>query len=194
MSDYVILIDENGQPYIAHSVFTKARDAISSAGRSAHKYIAKIGEGAKARYFYPQEELRAFYNQGKTAAGRAAETVRTAARNAKASARKAIGFDARDKRDDAARRYANERDSMPTTYTNSKSAQAHNASLERAGKLFTDANEEYKKTVLGRLENAGASAKNLAENAGRLASDASDRISKYAETTLDAIKNRKKKK
>ena len=82
MANYVICIDENGQPYIAHSVFTKARDAVSSTGRSAHKYIAKIGEGAKARYFYTQEELRAYYNQGKSAVSKAATTARNAAAKA----------------------------------------------------------------------------------------------------------------
>lgn len=85
--DYVILIDENGQPYIAHSVFTKARDAAKSAARSAHKYVAKIGEGAKARYFYTQEELKAFYNRGKAAAGKAAEAVRGAATKAATTAK-----------------------------------------------------------------------------------------------------------
>ena len=83
--DYVILIDENGQPYIAHSVFTKARDAAKSAVRSAHKYIARIGD----RYFYTQEELKAFYNRGKAAAGKAAEAVRGAATKAATTAKSA---------------------------------------------------------------------------------------------------------
>lgn len=83
--DYVILIDENGQPYIEHSVFSKARDAVKSAGRSAHKYVAKIGEGAKARYFYTQEELKAFYNRGKKALSDASGL--TARRQVQATAR-----------------------------------------------------------------------------------------------------------
>lgn len=87
--DYVILIDENGQPYIAHSVFSRIGDAAKSAGRTAHKYIAKVGEGAKARYFYTQEELKAFYNRGKAAAGKAAETVRGAATKAATAAKSA---------------------------------------------------------------------------------------------------------
>lgn len=84
-NDYVIFIDENGQPYIAHSVFTKARDAAKSAARSAHKYIARIGD----RYFYTQEELKAFYNRGKAAAGKAAEAVRGAATKAATTAKSA---------------------------------------------------------------------------------------------------------
>lgn len=53
MSNYVILIDENGQPYIAHSVFTKVRD-------TAHKYIAKVINKGKARYFYDRGEYEAY--------------------------------------------------------------------------------------------------------------------------------------
>ena len=57
MSDYYIGVDRNGVPYIAH--------AWGNAWKNRqHKYIAKIGEGAKARYIYTKEELRAF-QQGK---------------------------------------------------------------------------------------------------------------------------------
>ena len=54
MNDYIVLVDENGQPYIAHSI-----------GKRAVKYIAKIGEGAKARYFYTKEQLNAFKNKAR---------------------------------------------------------------------------------------------------------------------------------
>ena len=68
--DYILLIDEAGQPYIAHglwssakSVAKKAGSAVkstaTSAGRSAHKYLMKVGEGAKARYFYTKAEIDA---------------------------------------------------------------------------------------------------------------------------------------
>lgn len=50
--DYVILVDENGQPYLAHKF-----------GDRAHKYLMKIGEGVKARYFYTQQEIEAYRKQ-----------------------------------------------------------------------------------------------------------------------------------
>lgn len=49
MNDYVMKVDSNGLPYISHGF-----------GDRAHKYIAKIGEGAKARYFYTQQEIDAY--------------------------------------------------------------------------------------------------------------------------------------
>lgn len=53
MSDYYVGVDYDGRPYITH--------AWGNAWKNrSHKYIAKIGEGARARYFYTQEELRAF--------------------------------------------------------------------------------------------------------------------------------------
>ena len=48
MNDYIIAVDRDGQPYIAHAW-------------KDHKYIAKI----KDRYFYTQEQLRAFQQGAK---------------------------------------------------------------------------------------------------------------------------------
>ena len=50
--NYIILIDENGRPYIEHGI-----------GDRMHKYIMKIGDGAKARYFYTQQEIEAYRKQ-----------------------------------------------------------------------------------------------------------------------------------
>ena len=44
----------------------------------AHKYIAKIGEGAKARYFYSREELAAYYRDKKKTVSDAAKTAKKA--------------------------------------------------------------------------------------------------------------------
>ena len=88
--DYIVLVDENGQPYIAHSLFGNVKKAVKSAGSRAHKYIAKWGEGAKARYFYTQEELKAAMNQGK-------QKVKDAVDNAKQKGRDAIGITAKEK-------------------------------------------------------------------------------------------------
>lgn len=46
-NDYIIMFDENGSPYIEHAY-------------GNHKYLMKIGEGLKARYFYTQEEIAAY--------------------------------------------------------------------------------------------------------------------------------------
>ena len=57
---YYIAVDENGEAYIEHGLFDRAR----STGQRAHKYLMKIGEGAKARYLYTQEEVRAYMQGG----------------------------------------------------------------------------------------------------------------------------------
>ena len=56
MEDYIIMIDQNGQPYIEHSWADVWK-------KKAHKYLLKIGEGAKARYFYTQAEIDAYYRK-----------------------------------------------------------------------------------------------------------------------------------
>lgn len=59
--DYVILIDENGQPYIAHSVMGNIRS-----GWEQHKFIKKVQlPNGKWRYFYDAAELKAFYDHMK---------------------------------------------------------------------------------------------------------------------------------
>lgn len=55
-NDYVILVDENGQPFIAHGIFGDAR-------KQGAKYIERIKEGAKTRYFYTKAELDAYRNK-----------------------------------------------------------------------------------------------------------------------------------
>lgn len=49
MSNYYIGVDEYGLPYIEHK-----RDT---------KYVAKVGHWPKVRYFYSNEEYRAYLNQ-----------------------------------------------------------------------------------------------------------------------------------
>ena len=56
---YYIAVDENGQAYIEHGV-------LRNIGQRAHKYIMKIGDGAKARYLYTKEEVQAYLNGRKT--------------------------------------------------------------------------------------------------------------------------------
>lgn len=70
MNDYIVLVDESGKPYIAHAL-TSVGGSSKSKGfgkgrgwRENVKYIAKWGEGAKAKYFYTREQLEAAMHQG----------------------------------------------------------------------------------------------------------------------------------
>lgn len=74
--DYIVAFDENGQPYIAHA-WGKG---------TAHKYIEKWGEGAKARYFYTKQELEAALGRGKEAVSRATDKVRSGVREVSGAA------------------------------------------------------------------------------------------------------------
>ena len=76
--NYIVSIDEAGEPYIAHfwqGAKTMASGRVSKGAsgvaqgvgrgvRKVHKYIAKWGEGPKAEYFYTQEELEAAMHRG----------------------------------------------------------------------------------------------------------------------------------
>lgn len=46
-NDYIIVVDENGEPFIAHAF-------------ENHKYFQKIRDGFITRYFYTREQLEAY--------------------------------------------------------------------------------------------------------------------------------------
>ena len=59
-NDYVVAIDENGQPYIAHALGDRARAAWGSLKGTATKYKEKIPLGnGKYRYVYEQAKKAA---------------------------------------------------------------------------------------------------------------------------------------
>lgn len=49
MNNYIIAIDEKGQPFIAHA-----------GDRMSHKYFRKIQKGNRIRYFYSEKEWNAY--------------------------------------------------------------------------------------------------------------------------------------
>lgn len=59
-NDRIVVFDENGQPFIAHAWFNR-----KGSTKKDHKYLMKIGEGAKARYLYTQQEVQAYLRGGK---------------------------------------------------------------------------------------------------------------------------------
>lgn len=88
-NDYVILFDDNGTPYISHGILDSAKSAVSNAAkgvgrgvRENHKYILKILENGKNRYFYTQEEVRAYQQAKRMGIKNAAEYAQKNVKNA----------------------------------------------------------------------------------------------------------------
>ena len=78
MHDYMICIDENGSPYLAHALFGNKKGSQ----KKDHKYVDRIMDKAgKWRYFYTQEEAKAYANKGKKAVKGIAKTVEKIAKN-----------------------------------------------------------------------------------------------------------------
>lgn len=94
-NERVILFDESGSPYIAHAgLFGK------SSGKKDTKYVDKIKDrNGKTRYFYTQDEIKAYYDNLKGKASNAVQnasnTVRNLAGRAKADFESASGVGAR---------------------------------------------------------------------------------------------------
>lgn len=104
-NDYYIAFDENGTPYIEHGFFdnvkstvknvaNKVTSTVSNAAkgvgrgvRANHKYLLKVFENGKTRYFYKQSEVDAYYRAKKAGIKNAAEYVQNKAKNAGTSAK-----------------------------------------------------------------------------------------------------------
>lgn len=165
-NDYIILFDENGSPYIAHAFGDRLRSAATSVGNSAtsaygnakagvgrgiratHKYIDKIVENGRTRYFYTQEELKAYYNE------KAKPAINKATQNARAATGRAVT-------------------AVGDTASNvvAKGKMVTNQAGETARNLAANG-----KTVAGNVVNrAGETARNVAQNARSARSEATRR-------------------
>lgn len=205
--DYVVLFDENGQPYIAHSWRDKVRSApaaAKNAGRQAVKYIEKIVDKGKTRYFYTQDELRAYYDRGKEKARRAVDNARSSIERVtgadrrkdvkaaeRAASRAERELERKELKAEKAVSRAREIDSNGNRWydTPGEANLAYNTELAaiRAGNEAKYAAEtveylkdRYGNSPLGRVENAINSAKDIAKKA-------KDTVSRWGSTTLDSI-------
>lgn len=191
-NDYVILIDENGQPYLAHSaVGDKIRGAMSTINRKVrnnvgkgnrynykeHKYLEKVPNyfpNGRALYLYTQDEVDAFHGRNGNKKG---------SRTLSNRIRDRLGFDERIERDEARA---------------AKSSSRQGRSKE-ADDALNRAQDAYSKTALGRLENLGSSVRNTtlkairgAKNAGRKAAQwVDDHDAGLSETATYALKRGK---
>ena len=223
--DYIILYDENGEPYLEHAWLgnawqkTKsgASRAVSAVGGAASnvrqkgaKYYDKIKEGAKTRYFYSKAELDAYYNRGKqkaqdlrekadhtlynarrtasnvannvkTTASKGVQGAKNAAGKAIDSAKDKLGFDERERMNQATMRYEHERDSYPPNgHQVNKASEAHDDARTKAGREAFDAVKDYYKTPIGMLDSAVKGAKNIASNIGDKASELGGKVADTA--------------
>lgn len=174
-NDYIVLIDENGQPYIAHdwrdrirSAPAAARNAVRTAGRRAVKYIEKIGN----RYFYDADELKAYYENLRKGAKRTYETAKNKATSAYKSAKKGISTGIDRAQDIAKKAYSGAKD-------------ASKKAIEKAKIAYEAAKSTFKKYG----EMAYSAIDNATDEIGDRAKVAAKTISEYADTKLDDIKD-----
>lgn len=134
-NDYIILRDEDGKAYIAHAgLLDNARSAIRGATNSIsttaqqvankakgvgrevrqnHKYILKVNENGRTRYFYKPEEVKAYYEAKRKGiknpaeyAQKAADAASNAVDAVKNTLREASGYAAKDRMGAAAAKRA----------------------------------------------------------------------------------------
>ena len=157
-NDYILLIDEYGQPYLAHAWLKKGE---------APRYKLKVpdyyGKG-KHLYLYTQKEVDAFQNPGKR------KGKRSVFQRIKDRSRDILGWDERSDRETAKEAQNNARDAYGAA--NRRTEQIKNqqrgnqsaasaASIEqknaeknyrKATKEYRDAQDAYDKTLLGAID------------------------------------------
>ena len=140
-NDYIVMIDENGQPYLAHAFGDRVKNfattmnrkirnnvGAGSRARKDHKYIMRVDNyfaPGKHLYLYTQDEVAAF--QGRNGNKKGSRTLSNRIRDK-------LGWDERSARDDA---------------------RANSGSNETNRMRYRAAQDEYNKTALGKLENLG---------------------------------------
>lgn len=69
-NEYFIAFDEKGAPYIEHGIADFTHDVVQKHAeiQRQHKYILKIINNGKPRYFYTQAEVDAYYGKNKDGA------------------------------------------------------------------------------------------------------------------------------
>lgn len=201
--DYVILIDENGQPYIAHAgignALSTAKNAISTTAGNwkNHLYIAKqkMRDGY-TRYFYTPEELKAFYNAArankKASSGEALNSADYAARK-KAQVAKERVKQNRSKKMGEIRKYLDDHDAG-LTETVRYARNRKNADQATKNQLH----EEMTSTKIGRMASKVGSAPQSLQKAKDNLSKKANAAAKWADEhdaglteTLRYARNRK---
>lgn len=140
-NDYIVMIDENGQPYLAHAFGDRIKNLATtmnrkirnnvgagSRARKDHKYIMRVDNyfsPGKHLYLYTQDEVDAY--MGRNGNKKGSRTLSNRIRDK-------LGWDERSARDDA---------------------RANSGSNESNRMRYKAAQDEYNKTALGKLENLG---------------------------------------
>ena len=162
MSNYYIGVDENGQPYFAHKAVPNTENAYGGKKRR-NKYLQKIDN---------------FYKNGKALYLYTQDEVRNFANHGKQKIDKAIGISAKKKRNEA-------RDLF-----NQKS---DNARVQKArAQAYGRAQEEYSKSLLGKMEYAQSITKIRAHVLKNNAKKTLGEIRSKASATKDKVVDRAK--
>lgn len=166
MNNYIIAVDRDGQPYIAH--------AWGRGANGQHKYIAKIGEGAKARYFYTQEQLRAFQQGGR-------QKAQDAANKAKEKISNAVGISQRKEALASAKRYEN-------AVRNSSLARAVERRFDQEAKSKVGSGEEFRKAAKA-AEAIKRESTKASDRASKAYRDQHEKWEAYDKTPLSKLEN-----
>lgn len=202
--DYVILFDQNGSPYIAHASLSeigqRTSGALRAAGsaaagtvrrgvgrgvRTTHKYIQKIEENGRTRYFYTQDELKAYLGEKKAQAQQVADKTKEKVRAGMGAAQEKASK-ARTRAEQISNEFKNKASDSLNEAKASASAykEYQDASKQASDENFSEASKDRMKKAWSELQKHPAGMK--AEMARRKVAEAGEAV----ENASDDVKEK----
>lgn len=216
----VILFDEKGSPYIAHRAPsrpagghrpTSMSDGASSghgSARSGSKYIQKIEDNGRTRYFYTQDELKAYYNgirnkstsrnpsnarKNMTGAadrmirnttGDARTTIQNIGNGLRSLANNIPGYSERQEYRQAQANSENAKKAYADALKNGGNTEEAKANYRQAVTQEYEAKQRYGNTSMGRVENA-------IQNPTKTVIDTAQNVKQAAQNVANQVQNSK---
>lgn len=142
MGQYVIMVDENDQAYLAHALFGRGRGV-----RQNHKYILKIGEGRQARYFYTQEEIAAYKRELQNAAKKTVNNVKN-------NVKEVTGYGAKERLSDDKKNLDRAREVRSKAYFRNEEARANAMTTQSTANMYKSISDHAVFNKKGKKKNA----------------------------------------
>lgn len=180
--DYIISVNENGEPYLEHALFGKGGQ------KKDHKYYARAQDKGRWRYFYSPEEFRIWQSGGSKKKVSNTDKMRSAFKQLKETGRKAVDVTADKLGVDERRALQNanrfNRARRQKAYDETPLGKAENAADRIAEQVSSKVDElgNKLKTKSERMR------EELRKKASQTANDAKEKVKEKVQEKVDDIK------
>ena len=170
--DYIISVNEKGEPYLEHALFGKGSQ------KQNHKYYTRVQDKGRWRYFYSPQEFRVWQAGGSKKKVTNTDKMRAAFKQLKETGQKVA-----EKAKDIAG--VDERDRMKKAEEKLNSDSTNRFNRLKRHNDYTQAKSDYDKTLLGKTERMK---EELRKKAKKTADEAKDKVKEKVKEKIDDVK------